>query len=198
METKKSNGSRSYEHDIIGWFEDISENAGQVQTETLRRILELNWGVEYLEKWFGDIDVRDMDSSSLESLYTSFVPLASHADLEPYISRIADGDAAPLLTQKPIKLLSLRHTSCGKWNQNVYRIPMSNELHLANYFNISWDTLSSGTTEGRQKYVPFTDHSARTTLQIFSLAAAYRSRVYPTREGGRILEFIYSSKPIQN
>ncbi|KAJ6421951.1 hypothetical protein OIU84_026981 [Salix udensis] len=160
METKNSNGSRSYEQDIIGWFEDISENAGQVQTETLRRILELNWGVEYLEKWFGDIDVRDMDSSSLESLYTSFVPLASHADLEPYISRIADGDTAPLLTQKPIKLLSL----------------------------------SSGTTEGRQKYVPFTDHSARTTLQIFSLAAAYRSRVYPTREGGRILEFIYSSK----
>ncbi|KAJ6744995.1 INDOLE-3-ACETIC ACID-AMIDO SYNTHETASE GH3.10 [Salix purpurea] len=160
METKHSNGSRSYEHDIIGWFEDMSENAGQVQTETLRRILELNWGVEYLEKWFGDIDVREVDSSSLESLYTSFVPLASHADLEPYINRIADGDTAPLLTQKPIKLLSL----------------------------------SSGTTEGRQKYVPFTDHSARTTLQIFSLAAAYRSRVYPTREGGRILEFIYSSK----
>ncbi|XP_034900801.1 indole-3-acetic acid-amido synthetase GH3.10 isoform X3 [Populus alba] len=56
------------------------------------------------------------------------------------------------------------------------------------------DYHGSGTTEGRQKYVPFTDHSARTTLQIFTLAAAYRSRVYPIREGGRILEFIYSSK----
>jgi hypothetical protein len=53
------------------------------------------------------------------------------------------------------------------------------------YFPLSWMILilftvtflsSSGTTEGRQKYVPFTDHSARTTLQIFSLAAAYRSR----------------------
>ncbi|KAL9382662.1 hypothetical protein Peur_025697 [Populus x canadensis] len=160
METKNTNGSRSYEHDSIGWFEDISEKAGQVQTETLRRILELNWGVEYLKKWLGDIDVRDMDASALESLYTSLVPLASHADLEPFINRIADGDTAPLLTQQPITLLSL----------------------------------SSGTTEGRQKYVPFTDHSARTTLQIFSLAAAYRSRVYPIREGGRILEFIYSSK----
>nr|XP_043608133.1 indole-3-acetic acid-amido synthetase GH3.10 [Erigeron canadensis]XP_043608134.1 indole-3-acetic acid-amido synthetase GH3.10 [Erigeron canadensis]XP_043608135.1 indole-3-acetic acid-amido synthetase GH3.10 [Erigeron canadensis] len=55
-------------------------------------------------------------------------------------------------------------------------------------------SLSSGTTEGRQKYVPFTTHSSTTTLQIFKLAAAYRSRVYPTREGGRILEFIYGSK----
>ncbi|KAL5581934.1 hypothetical protein UlMin_014376 [Ulmus minor] len=54
--------------------------------------------------------------------------------------------------------------------------------------------ISSGTTEGRQKFVPFTRHSAQTTLQIFRLASAYRSRVYPTKEGGRILEFIYSSK----
>lgn len=53
---------------------------------------------------------------------------------------------------------------------------------------------SSGTTEGRQKYVPFTQHSAQTTLQMFRLAAAYRSRVYPIKAGGRILEFIYSSK----
>ncbi|KAG8642435.1 hypothetical protein MANES_12G087200v8 [Manihot esculenta] len=53
---------------------------------------------------------------------------------------------------------------------------------------------SSGTTDGRPKFVPFTRHSSRTTLQIFTLAAAYRSRVYPTREGGKILEFIYSSK----
>ncbi|KAJ6693325.1 hypothetical protein OIU85_004125 [Salix viminalis] len=161
MEPKNINGSsRIYEHDIIGWFEDVSEKAGQVQTETLRRILELNWGVEYLKKWFGNRNIQDMDATALESLYTSLVPLSSHADLEPYIRRIADGDTAPLLTRQPIKLLSL----------------------------------SSGTTEGRQKLVPFTDHSARTTLQIFSLAAAYRSRVYPTREGGRILEFIYSSK----
>ena len=127
METKNSNGSRSYEHDVIGWFEDISERAGQVQTETLRRILELNWGVEYLDKWFGDIDVRDMDSSSLESLYTSFVPLASHADLEPYINRIADGDTAPLLTQKPIKLLSLRY---------FFLLPL-----FFNQFSDSWTTL---------------------------------------------------------
>ena len=40
------------------------------------------------------------------------------------------------------------------------------------FFRIS----SSGTTEGRQKFVPFTRHSAQTTLQIFTLAAAYRSR----------------------
>ncbi|KAL4569839.1 hypothetical protein LXL04_025483 [Taraxacum kok-saghyz] len=145
---------------MIGWFEEIAKNAGKVQRETLKKILEMNHGVEYLKKWLGDIDVDKMEDEALQSLYTSMVPLASHADLEPYIQRIADGETCPLLTKQPITTLSL----------------------------------SSGTTEGRQKYVPFTSHSSKTTLQIFKLASAYRSRVYPTREGGKILEFIYSSK----
>ncbi|KAJ0110424.1 hypothetical protein Patl1_02198 [Pistacia atlantica] len=164
--SNKSNGNgigkhhREYEFDIIAWFDNVSENAGFVQRETLRRILHQNYDVEYLKKWFGDIKIQEMDACALESLYTSLVPLASHADLDPYIQRIADGDTAPLLTRQPIATLSL----------------------------------SSGTTEGRQKYVPFTCHSSQTTLEIFRLAAAYRSRVYPIREGGRILELIYSSK----
>ncbi|XP_057473285.1 indole-3-acetic acid-amido synthetase GH3.10 isoform X1 [Actinidia eriantha] len=157
MEANTTNG----DYGIIEWFEYVAENAGLVQTETLRRILKENYGVEYLKKWLGEIkNIDEMEASALESLYTTLVPLASHADLEPYIQRIADGDPSPLLTQQPITTLSL----------------------------------SSGTTEGRQKYVPFTRHSSKTTLQIFRLAAAYRSRVYPIREGGRILEFIYSSK----
>ncbi|KAF9590471.1 hypothetical protein IFM89_035348 [Coptis chinensis] len=146
--------------EIIRWFDEISENSGFVQTETLRHIIELNSGSEYLRKWFGGISVQDLDSSSVESLYTSLVPLASHADLEPYIMRVADGDSSPILTQEPITTLSL----------------------------------SSGTTNGRQKYVPFTRHSSQTTLQTFRIAAAYRSRTYPIKPGGKILEFIYSSK----
>ncbi|KAJ8556166.1 hypothetical protein K7X08_022924 [Anisodus acutangulus] len=148
-------------NEIISWFEETAENVAVVQRQTLRRILELNHGVEYLKKWLGDIRLQDiMDENALESLYATMVPLASHADFEPYIHRIADGDKAPLLTQEPMTTLSL----------------------------------SSGTTEGRQKFVPFTHHSSQTTLQIFKLAAAYRSRIYSIREGGKVLEFIYSSK----
>ncbi|KAH7532918.1 hypothetical protein FEM48_Zijuj04G0073400 [Ziziphus jujuba var. spinosa] len=153
--SNNNNNQSNGEKDIIRWFEEVTEKAGLVQTETLRRILEVNYGVEYLKKWIGNIKIQELDGCVLESLYTSLVPLSSHADLEPFIQRIADGDTAPILTQQPITTLSL----------------------------------SSGTTEGRQKYVPFTRHSAQTTLQIFRLAAAYRSR-----EGKRILEFIYSSK----
>ncbi|KAF5754487.1 putative GH3 family protein [Helianthus annuus] len=146
--------------DMMRWFQEVARNARNVQAETLKTILEMNHGAEYLKKWLGDIDVHNMDAEALQSLYESMVPLASHADLDPYIQRIADGETSPLLTKQPITTLSL----------------------------------SSGTTEGRQKYVPYTSHSSKTTLQIFKLAAAYRSRVYPMREGGKILEFIYGSK----
>ncbi|XP_065873446.1 indole-3-acetic acid-amido synthetase GH3.10 [Euphorbia lathyris] len=146
---------------IISWFDRVAETAGVVQRKTLRRILELNCKVEYLKKWLGEIKIEELDESTLEDLYTSLVPLASHKDIEPFIQRIADGEeTSPLLTQESITTLSL----------------------------------SSGTTEGRQKYVPFTRHSSQTTLQIFTLAAAYRSRFYPIKEGGKVLEFIYSSK----
>lgn len=164
MEAKALAGRRAHEEcdsDVIEWFEGACEDAGTVQAEVLRRILAANRGTEYLSRWLRGAEVEEgMDAGALESLYRSLVPLASHADFEPFIQRIADGDTSPVLTQEPIQLLSL----------------------------------SSGTTDGRQKYVPFTRHSSRTTLQIFRIAAAYRSRVYPIGEGGRILEFIYSSK----
>lgn len=95
-------------NDIIEWFETVAKEAATVQTETLRRILHQNSGAEYLKKWLGDVNLQDVEASALESLYTSLVPLASHADLEPYIQRIADGETTPLLTQEPITTLSLR------------------------------------------------------------------------------------------
>ncbi|XP_047335017.1 indole-3-acetic acid-amido synthetase GH3.10 [Impatiens glandulifera] len=156
------------EMEIIRWFEEeVAEEAGRTQTETLRRILEENCGVEYLRKYMGD-DIISLSSSSssmeeavlLEEMYRKLVPLSSHSDFDPFIHRIADGDTSPLLTLNPITALSL----------------------------------SSGTTDGRQKLVPFTRHTTLTTFQIFSLAAAYRSRVYPIREGKKALQFIYSSK----
>ncbi|KAL0788766.1 hypothetical protein Bca101_005012 [Brassica carinata] len=141
--------------DVIGWFEHVSENACKAQRETLRRILELNCGADYLRKWLGSVDVKEMDDNSLETLFTSLVPIVSHADMDPYIQRIANGETSPLLTQEPITVLSL----------------------------------SSGTTEGRQKYVPFTCQITQAILQMSRLSAAYTSR-----EGGMILEFIYAAK----
>lgn len=104
------NGNNSdHKDDIISWFEDVSQNAGSVQTQLLSQILKQNNGVEYLKKWLGNYNILEMEPCALESLFSSVVPLSSHADFEPFIQRIADGDTAPLLTQQPITTLSLRY-----------------------------------------------------------------------------------------
>lgn len=106
MNTTNSNED---DQEIISWFEEITEHAARIQTQTLQQIIQLNFGVEYLKSWLGDLKIQDMDPCALESLYTSLLPLASHSDFEPYIQRIADGDPFPLLTQEPITTLSLRY-----------------------------------------------------------------------------------------
>ncbi|KAJ0779410.1 putative GH3 family protein [Helianthus annuus] len=54
-------------------------------------------------------------------------------------------------------------------------------------------TLSSGTTEGKRKFVPFNDELTETTMQIYRTSFAYRNREFPIGNG-KALSFIYGSK----
>ncbi|CAN8314289.1 unnamed protein product [Cochlearia groenlandica] len=55
-------------------------------------------------------------------------------------------------------------------------------------------SLSSGTSQGRPKFVPFTDELMENTLQLFRTAFAFRNREFPIDDNGRALQFIFSSK----
>ncbi|RLM59024.1 putative indole-3-acetic acid-amido synthetase GH3.5 [Panicum miliaceum] len=140
--------------ETINEFEKLTRDAGRVQQDTLKRILELNADAEYLNH-FGLNGRTDVQS------YKSCVPLCVHSDLEPYIQRIADGDGSPLLTRKPITSLSL----------------------------------SSGTTHGKPKFLPFNDELLENTLEINRISYAFRNREYPVGKG-KALQFIYSSKQV--
>ncbi|XP_068665202.1 jasmonoyl--L-amino acid synthetase JAR4-like [Aristolochia californica] len=54
-------------------------------------------------------------------------------------------------------------------------------------------SLSSGTTQGKPKFVPFNEELIHSTLQIYKTSFAFRNREYPIH-GGKSLQFIYSSK----
>ncbi|XP_062091446.1 jasmonoyl--L-amino acid synthetase JAR4 [Humulus lupulus] len=54
-------------------------------------------------------------------------------------------------------------------------------------------SLSSGTTGGRPKYVPFNDELMDSTMQIYRTSFAFRNREFPIRNG-KALQFIYSSR----
>uniref|UniRef100_A0A5B6ZEP2 Putative indole-3-acetic acid-amido synthetase GH3.5 n=1 Tax=Davidia involucrata TaxID=16924 RepID=A0A5B6ZEP2_DAVIN len=54
-------------------------------------------------------------------------------------------------------------------------------------------SLSSGTTQGKPKFVPFNDELIQSTMQIFKTSFAFRNREF-TVGNGKSLQFIYSSK----
>ncbi|XP_077229149.1 jasmonoyl--L-amino acid synthetase JAR4-like [Tasmannia lanceolata] len=137
---------------VIEEFESITKEAGRVQRETLRKILEENSNAEYLQR-LGLKGRTDLES------FKACVPLVTHKDLEPYIHRIADGETKPILTGKSITTISL----------------------------------SSGTTQGKPKFVPFNEELVKSTMQIFQTSYAFRNREFPI-ENGKALQFIYSSK----
>lgn len=137
---------------VIEEFEALTKDAERVQKEALRKILEDNCDAEYLRE-LGLNGRTDPES------FKACVPIVSHQDLEPYIQRIADGDASPILTGKPILSISL----------------------------------SSGTTQGKPKFVPFNDELVSSTMQIIRTSYAFRNREFPVGKG-KALQFIYSSK----
>jgi len=87
---------------VIEEFERLTKDAGNVQKETLKKILEVNASAEYLQS-LGLNDKTDPES------FKACVPLVTYKDLEPYINRIVDGDVSPILTGKPISAISLRY-----------------------------------------------------------------------------------------
>ncbi|GMH22553.1 hypothetical protein Nepgr_024396 [Nepenthes gracilis] len=54
-------------------------------------------------------------------------------------------------------------------------------------------SLSSGTTQGKPKFVPFNDELFESTMQIYRTSFAFRNRDFPIRNG-KALTFNYSSK----
>lgn len=83
-------------------FEDLTRNAGQVQLDTLRKILERNGEAEYLQS-LGLNGRTDPES------FKACSPIVTYEDLELYFKRIVDGDTSRVLTGAPVTTLSLRY-----------------------------------------------------------------------------------------
>ncbi|KAL0309307.1 UNVERIFIED_CONTAM: Jasmonoyl--L-amino acid synthetase JAR6 [Sesamum radiatum] len=128
-------GDRLDTEAVIQEFELMSMDAGRVQREILKKILEDNGETEYLLKW-------GLNGRTDPESYRACVPIVTHMDLEPYIQRIADGEKSSILTGKPISTISL----------------------------------SSGTTQGKPKYVPFNDELIGCTMKMYKTSFSFRNR----------------------
>lgn len=152
--------------ETINEFEMLTRDAGHVQQDTLRKILEVNADAEYLKHFSLG---RRTDAKSFKSC----IPLCVHSDMESYIKRIADGDNSHVLTGKPITSLSVRsslNTLLSLSRLLVYDVGI-----IWTWMLLS-SCFSSGTTQGKPKFLPFNDELLETTIQIFRTSFAFRNR----------------------
>lgn len=107
---KLSTGSNLEESNkkTLEFIEDVTSNADQVQGNVLSEILSRNANVEYLQR-YGLNGATDRDT------FKKLLPVISYEDLEPDITRIANGDNSPILCSKPIsEFLTSSGTSGGE------------------------------------------------------------------------------------
>ncbi|CAL4978637.1 unnamed protein product [Urochloa decumbens] len=58
-------------------------------------------------------------------------------------------------------------------------------------------SLSSGTTQGKRKYLPFNDELFKLTMHVYRTSFAFRNRAFPIAgDGGKSLQFIYGSRQL--
>ncbi|CAO2836002.1 unnamed protein product [Amaranthus hypochondriacus] len=93
---------------VLKFIEEVTENADEIQRKVLNEILSRNSNVEYLQR-HGLNGATDRDS------FKKLIPVIKYEHIQPYITRIANGDKSPILSSHPIsEFLTSSGTSGGE------------------------------------------------------------------------------------
>ncbi|KAI3865588.1 hypothetical protein MKX03_036858, partial [Papaver bracteatum] len=79
----------------LEFIEEVTTNTDEVQKRVLYEILSISSHVEYLQK-------HGLNGHTDRETYRNVIPIATYEDLKPYIERIANGDASPILCGRPV------------------------------------------------------------------------------------------------
>uniref|UniRef100_A0A2N9HKL9 Uncharacterized protein n=1 Tax=Fagus sylvatica TaxID=28930 RepID=A0A2N9HKL9_FAGSY len=92
----------------LQFIEDVTSNADEVQKRVLCEILSRNANVEYLQK-------HGLKGHNDRETFKKVMPVITYEDIQPEITRIANGDPSQILCSKPIsEFLTSSGTSGGE------------------------------------------------------------------------------------
>ncbi|KAF8413731.1 hypothetical protein HHK36_001724 [Tetracentron sinense] len=109
-----------------------------------------------------------------EAEYLQKLGLNGRTDVESFKACV------PLVTHKDLDPY-IQRIADGDTSQILTRKP------------ITTISLSSGTTEGKSKFIPFNEELVKSTMQIFQTSFAFRDREFPIGKG-KALQLIYGGK----
>ncbi|KAJ4726186.1 Indole-3-acetic acid-amido synthetase GH3.6 [Melia azedarach] len=92
----------------LEFIENVTTNADEVQKKVLSEILSRNAHVEYLRR-------HGLNGHTDRETFKKVMPVITYEDIQPDITRIANGDSSPILCSKPIsEFLTSSGTSGGE------------------------------------------------------------------------------------
>ncbi|XP_070012863.1 putative indole-3-acetic acid-amido synthetase GH3.9 isoform X2 [Nicotiana sylvestris] len=108
-------------------IERLTKNADEVQEGILREILSQNGETEYLKKFIGSKDNKQV------SKFKSLVPAVTYEDIQPYILRIANGEDPILISANPITEMLCRYIP--GLDEGLYRYRIGDVLQVTGFHN---------------------------------------------------------------
>ncbi|KAF7822811.1 indole-3-acetic acid-amido synthetase GH3.6 [Senna tora] len=92
----------------LDFVEDVTTNPDYYQTKALSEILSRNANVEYLQRY-------NLNAHTDRHTFKKLIPLVSYEDIQPHVTRIANGDTSPIICSTPIsEFLTSSGTSGGE------------------------------------------------------------------------------------
>ncbi|XP_076899243.1 indole-3-acetic acid-amido synthetase GH3.6-like [Bidens hawaiensis] len=92
----------------LQFIEDVTSDPDQVQQQVLSEILTQNANVEYLKR-------HGLSGQTDRKTFKKLIPVITYEDIQPDITRIANGDKSPILCSQPIsEFLTSSGTSGGE------------------------------------------------------------------------------------
>lgn len=86
----------------LDFIEEMTKNTDSVQQKVLSEILAQNARTEYLQRF-------NLGGATDRDTFKSRVPVVTYEDLQPEITRIANGDRSPILCSHPISEFLTRY-----------------------------------------------------------------------------------------
>ncbi|PIA38429.1 hypothetical protein AQUCO_02800263v1 [Aquilegia coerulea] len=108
MDYVEDHGLADKNKKVLQFIEDVTSNADEVQKRVLAEIITRNAHVEYLARY-------GLNGRTDRETFKKIMPVITYEDLQPDITRIANGDMSPIISGQPIsEFLTSSGTSAGE------------------------------------------------------------------------------------
>ncbi|KAF9609562.1 hypothetical protein IFM89_017201 [Coptis chinensis] len=163
----------------LEYIEDVTSNPDDVQKRVLAEITTRNAHVEYLQR-------HGLNGRTDRETFKKIMPVITYEDLQPDISRIADGDTSPILSGLPIsELLTSSGTSAGERKL----MPTTEEEHgrRSLFYSLIMPVMNQyvpGLEKGKGMYFLFIKSEAKTPGGLVAqpvLTSYYKSSHFTNR-----------------